>query len=540
MMVDIVCLVHAINVMCDTHIVTSFLALQFMKALSQERGDGGLLMSMIGHYIGGKHILPQASNTQPLFDPATGQQTSTVCLGDSATVSAAVNAAMDALPGWASTPPVRRAAVMFRFRELLEQHQDELAALITREHGKVLADARGSLQRGMEVVEFACGIPHLLKGEFSENVGSGIDSYSMRQPVGVCAGITPFNFPAMVPLWMFPIAIACGNSFILKPSEKVPSCAMLMGELLSKAGLPAGVFNIVNGGKDAVDVILAHPQIDAVSFVGSTPIAEYVHKTGTAAGKRVQALGGAKNHLVVMPDADLDTAADALMGAGYGSAGERCMAVSVAVAVGASADPLVARLEQRLRALKVGPGSDVSSEMGPLVTIAHRDKVSSYIDLGVEEGAKLVVDGRGLKLQGYEGGAFIGGSLLDHVTPQMRVYKEEIFGPVLCVVRAPDFESALDLVNKHEYGNGTAIFTRDGNAARSFVNRARIGMCGVNVAIPVPMAFFSFGGWKRSLFGDHNVHGLDGVRFYTRLKTVTSRWPGTIRSDVEYTMPVMR
>jgi len=497
-------------------------------------------MSVIGHYIDGRRVDPQQSNSQPLFDPATGQQTSSVCLGTAADLAAAVEAASAALPAWAATPPLRRASVMFRFRELLEQHQDELAALITREHGKVLGDARGSLQRGMEVVEFACGIPHLLKGEFAENVGSGIDSYSLRQPVGICAGITPFNFPAMVPLWMFPIAIACGNTFILKPSEKVPSCAMLMGELLTKAGLPNGVFNIINGGKEVVDAILAHPQIDAVSFVGSTPIAEYVYRTGTATGKRVQALGGAKNHLVVMPDADLDNAADALMGAGYGSAGERCMAVSVAVAVGASAEPLVQRLEQRLRALKVGPGSDPSSEMGPLVTLAHRDKVSSYIDLGVQEGAKLVVDGRGLKLQGYEKGAFLGGTLLDNVTSQMRVYQEEIFGPVLCVVRAPDFETAVDLVNQHEYGNGTAIFTRDGNAARTFINRVRIGMCGVNVAIPVPMAFFSFGGWKRSLFGDYNVHGPDGVRFYTRVKTVTARWPGAIRSDVEYTMPVMR
>jgi malonate-semialdehyde dehydrogenase (acetylating)/methylmalonate-semialdehyde dehydrogenase len=429
---------------------------------------------------------------------------------------------------------------MFRFKELIEKHTDALARLITAEHGKVLSDAKGSLQRGLEVVEFACGIPHLLKGEFSENVGTNIDAYTLRQPIGVCAGITPFNFPAMVPLWMFPLAIACGNTFILKPSEKVPSCSMRLAELLVEAGAPAGVLNVVNGGKEAVNAILAHPGIGAVSFVGSTPVAEHVYRTGTHAGKRVQALGGAKNHMVILPDADLDQAADALMGAAYGSAGERCMAVSVAVAVGAAADPLIAKLSPRVRALKIGPGTDAESEMGPLVTAAQRDRVKGYIDLGVREGAELVVDGRDLRLQGYEDGFFLGGSLFDRVRPDMRIYQEEIFGPVLSVVRAAGFEDALKLVNEHEFGNGAAVFTRDGDAARSFVSRVAAGMVGVNVAIPVPMAFYSFGGWKHSLFGDHHMHGAEGVRFYTRLKSVTSRWPTGIRAGADYIMPTMR
>ncbi len=496
-------------------------------------------MVRLGHYVGGCHVEGDVTQSA-LVDPATGQITGHVALGGAREIDAAVSAARAALPGWAATPPLRRAAIMFRFRDLVEKHADELASLITREHGKVHADARGSLQRGLEVVEFACGIPHLLKGEFSENVGAGVDSFSLRQPVGVCAGITPFNFPAMVPMWMFPIALACGNTFILKPSEKVPSCSMRLAELLSEAGLPPGVFNIVNGAKEAVDAILAHPGVDAISFVGSTPIAEYVYQTGSHAGKRVQALGGAKNHLVVMPDADIDMTVDALMGAAYGSAGERCMAISVAVAVGAAADPLAEKLAAKVRALKVGPGTDPASEMGPLVTRAHRDKVSSLIDSGEAEGAKLLVDGRGLTVPGYEDGAFLGGTLFDHVSPQMRIYREEIFGPVLCVVRAPDFEAALELVNAHEYGNGAAIFTRDGDAARAFVNRVRIGMTGVNIAIPVPMAFFSFGGWKRSLFGDHNVHGMDGVRFYTRVKTITARWPTGIRAGADFSMPTMR
>ncbi|MBV9859738.1 MAG: CoA-acylating methylmalonate-semialdehyde dehydrogenase, partial [Alphaproteobacteria bacterium] len=425
-------------------------------------------------------------------------------------------------------------------RELLERDSDNLAAMITGEHGKVLSDAKGEITRGLEVVEFACGIPHLLKGAFTEQVGRGIDSWSVRQPLGVCAGITPFNFPAMVPMWMFPMALACGNAFILKPSERDPSAGFRIAELLAEAGLPAGVFNVVHGDKQAVDALLHHPGIAAISFVGSTPIAEYIYTTAAAAGKRVQALGGAKNHMVVMPDADLDQATDALMGAAYGAAGERCMAVSVAVAVGGIGDKLLDKLVPRVRALKIGPGTDPEAEMGPLVTRAHLDKVRSYVDLGIREGAKLAVDGRGLKLQGYENGFFLGGCLFDEVRPEMRIYKEEIFGPVLSVVRAPDFESAARLVNEHEYGNGAAIFTRDGDAAREFASRSQIGMIGVNVPIPVPMAFHSFGGWKRSLFGDMAVYGGEGVRFYTRLKTVTARWPTGIRAGAEYVMPTMR
>jgi malonate-semialdehyde dehydrogenase (acetylating)/methylmalonate-semialdehyde dehydrogenase len=492
------------------------------------------------HFIDGRKVAGQSGEFADIFNPATGKCTTRVPLASAAELDAAVTAAARAWPAWAATTPLRRARVMFRFKELVERHADELAGLITAEHGKVLSDAKGSLQRGLEVVEFACGIPHLLKGEYAENVGTEIDSFSLRQPIGVCAGITPFNFPAMVPLWMFPLAIACGNSFILKPSEKVPSCSLRLAELMMEAGLPPGVLNVVNGGKVAVDAILNHPRIDAVSFVGSTAVAEHVYRTGTAAGKRVQALGGAKNHMVVMPDADVAQAANALMGAAYGSAGERCMAVSVAVAVGPIADPLIAELAPRARALKIGPGTDPDAEMGPLVTAAHRDKVKGYIDLGVQEGAKLVVDGRGLSLQGYEDGYFLGASLFDQVRPDMRIYKDEIFGPVLCVVRTKDFEEALGVVNGHEYGNGTAIFTRDGDAARAFTARVTAGMVGVNVPIPVPMAFMSFGGWKRSLFGDHHIHGMDGVRFYTRLKTVTSRWPTGLRAGAEYIMPTMR
>lgn len=496
-------------------------------------------METVGHFIDGSRIAGGSANA-PITDPSTGKVTKQVALGSKADVDKAVAAAAAAFPAWAATPAPRRAAVMFRFKELIEKHADELARLITSEHGKVLSDARGSLQRGLEVVEFACGIPHLLKGEFSENVGTGIDAYSLRQPLGVCAGITPFNFPAMVPLWMFPVALACGNTFILKPSEKVPGCSMRLAELLTEAGAPSGVFNIVNGAKDTVDALLAHQRIAAISFVGSTPVAEHVYRTGTQAGKRVQALGGAKNHMVILPDADLDQAADALMGAAYGSAGERCMAISVAVAVGAIADPLIAKLAPKVRALKIGPGTDKESEMGPLVTAAHRDRVKGYIDLGVKEGAELVVDGRNLRLQGYEDGFFIGGSLFDKVQPEMRIYKEEIFGPVLVVVRAPGFDDALKLVNDHEFGNGAAVFTRDGDAARAFVSGVKAGMVGVNVAIPVPMAFYSFGGWKHSLFGDHHIHGAEGVRFYTRLKSVTSRWPTGIRAGADYIMPTMR
>ncbi len=497
-------------------------------------------MEPIGHYIDGARVAGNSGAVADLYEPASGKVSAQVSLGAAADVERAVAAATRAWPEWAATPPPRRAAVLFKFKHLIEQHAGELARLIPGEHGKVLSDARGSLQRGLEVVDFACGIPHLLKGEYSENIGTNIDSYSLRQPLGVCAGITPFNFPAMVPLWMFPLAIACGDSFILKPSEKVPSCSLRLAELFTEAGLPPGVFNIVNGSKDAVDAILNHPGIAAVSFVGSTPVAEHVYRTGTAAGKRVQALGGAKNHMVVMPDADPDQAADALMGAAYGSAGERCMSISVAVAVGPAADPLIQKLTPRVRALKIGPGTDAESEMGPLVTAAHRDKVKGYIETGVKEGAELVVDGRALRLQGYENGFFLGPSLFDKVRPEMRIYKEEIFGPVLCVVRAPDFDAAIKLVNAHEFGNGAAIFTRDGDSARTFVSRVAAGMVGVNVPIPVPMAFYSFGGWKRSLFGDHHIHGMEGIRFYTKLKTVTSRWPTGIRDGANFVMPTMR
>jgi malonate-semialdehyde dehydrogenase (acetylating) / methylmalonate-semialdehyde dehydrogenase len=494
----------------------------------------------IHHFVAGRAFTGSGRQFTDVFNPATGETTARVASGGRAEVSAAVEAAVEALRGWAATPPVVRARVMFRFRELCERHADELAKLISEEHGKVLSDARGELQRGLEVVEFAAGIPHLLKGDFSENVGTNVDSHSVRQPVGVCAGITPFNFPAMVPMWMFPVAIACGNTFVLKPSERDPSTPMRLAELLAEAGLPAGVFNVVNGGKEAVDGLLEDPRVAAISFVGSTPIAEYVYRTGTANGKRVQALGGAKNHMVVMPDADLDQATDALMGAAYGSAGERCMAISVAVAVGGVGDALIERLEPKIRSLRVGPGTDPEAEMGPLVTRQHLEKVRGYVDQGAREGAKLVVDGRGLKLQGYENGFFLGGCLFDDVRPEMKIYREEIFGPVLSVVRAEKFDEAVDLVNGHEYGNGTSIFTRDGDAARTFANRIQVGMVGVNVPIPVPMAFHSFGGWKRSIFGDHAMHGPEGVHFYTRLKTVTSRWPTGIRAGAEFTMPVMR
>jgi malonate-semialdehyde dehydrogenase (acetylating)/methylmalonate-semialdehyde dehydrogenase len=455
-------------------------------------------------------------------------------------VGRAVEAAQAAFTGWAATPPLLRARVIFKFKALMEARIEDMARIVTAEHGKVIDDAKGSIQRGREVVEFACGIPHLLKGEFTEQVARGVDSYSVRQPLGVVAGITPFNFPAMVPMWMFPVAIGCGNAFILKPSEKDPSASLLMAELWAEAGLPKGVFNVVHGAKDAVDAILHHPGIAAVSFVGSTPIAEYIYRTAAGNQKRVQALGGAKNHLVVMPDADMEQAADALIGAGYGSAGERCMAVSVAVTVGDAAKPLLEKLIPKARALRVGPGTDPASQMGPLVTKEHHAKVKGYVDLGVKEGAELVVDGRDIRLQGYEKGYFIGPCLFDKVTPEMRIYKEEIFGPVLSVVRTKSFEEAAALVDKHEFGNGVAIFTRDGDAARDFASRTQTGMVGVNVPIPVPMAFHSFGGWKRSLFGDMSMHGPEGVRFYTRLKTVTARWPTGIRAGAEFTMPTTR
>ena len=497
-------------------------------------------MSDVQHFINGKRVDGSSGRWGDVFNPATGERARRVALAGAGEVDEAVKAAAAAFPAWAATPPLTRARVLFKFRELIERDADALARLITDEHGKVLSDARGEVTRGAEVVEFACGIPHLLKGEMTEQVGRGIDSWSLRQPLGVCVGITPFNFPSMVPMWMFPVAIACGNTFILKPSERDPSAWLRIAELFLEAGLPPGVFNVVNGDKEAVDALLQHPDVDAVSFVGSTAIASHIYATAAQTGKRVQALGGAKNHMVVMPDADLDQATDALMGAAYGSAGERCMAVSVAVAVGGVGDKLMDRLVPRVRALKIGPGTDPEAEMGPLVTATHLAKVSSYVDLGVKEGAKLVVDGRGLKLQGYEDGFFLGGCVFDDVTPAMRIYQEEIFGPVLAVVRAPNFEDAVKLVNDHEYGNGVAIFTRDGDAAREFTNRIQIGMVGINVPIPVPMAFHSFGGWKRSLFGDMAVHGMEGVRFYTRLKTVTARWPAGIRSGAEYVMPTMR
>ncbi len=492
---------------------------------------------IVGHVIGGKRS--HGERFADVFEPVSGQVARRVALAEAPDVDAAVAAATAAFPKWAATSPLSRARVMFRFRDNLERSTDTLAGIITAEHGKVLSDARGEVVRGIEVVEFACGVPELLKGDFTEQVGRGIDSYSTRQPLGVVAGITPFNFPVMVPLWMIPVALATGNCFILKPSERDPSASLMIADLLREAGLPEGVFNVVQGDRVAVEAILAHPGIQAVSFVGSTPIAESIQRTGVAHGKRVQALGGAKNHMVVMPDADMEQTVDALMGAAYGSAGERCMAVSVAVAVGQAGDVLVDRLAPRVRALKIGPGTDPEAEMGPLVTRAHLDRVLGYVETGIDEGATLVVDGRGPKLQGYEGGFFIGGCLFDQVTPDMRIYREEIFGPVLSVVRAKDFDEALGLVNAHEFGNGTAIFTRDGDSARAFAHGVQAGMVGVNVPIPVPMAFHSFGGWKRSLFGDHAMHGREGVRFYTKLKTVTSRWPTGIRAGAEFVMPTL-
>jgi malonate-semialdehyde dehydrogenase (acetylating) / methylmalonate-semialdehyde dehydrogenase len=497
-------------------------------------------MKNIGHFVNGNTIPGCGARQGEIFNPATGEATGSVSLASTEEVKKAISAAAAAFPAWSATPPLKRARVMFRLRELIERDADELAALITSEHGKVLSDARGSLTRGIEVVEFACGIPHLLKGEFSENVGTGIDSYSLLQPLGVCTGITPFNFPAMVPLWMFPVAVACGNTFVLKPSEKTPSCAMRLAELATEAGLPDGVLNVVNGDGEAVNALLADPRIAAVSFVGSSPVAEHVYRSAAAGGKRVQALGGAKNHAVVMPDADPEQAVDALMGAAYGSAGERCMAISVVVAVGERvADLLAVKLSERLQRLKVGPGMADNSEMGPLVTGSHLAKVKGYIEQGIREGAELLVDGRGLRVAGHEDGFFLGGSLFDRVRPEMTIYREEIFGPVLSIVRVPDFETALRLVNDNPFGNGSAVFTRDGDTSREFSTRVQAGMVGINVPLPVPMAFHSFGGWKRSLLGDLHMHGADGVQFYTRLKTVTARWPGGIRSGADFSMPTL-
>ena len=498
-------------------------------------------MRSISHFVGGKEVAGTSGRFADVYNPATGEVQAKVALASKAELDGAVKAALAAFPGWANTPPLTRARIMFKFKQICEDNADKLAMAITQEHGKVLSDAKGELTRGLEVVEFVCGAPQLLKGEFCENVGTNVDSWAIRQPLGVVAGITPFNFPAMVPMWMFPTALISGNTFILKPSERDPGPTMLIAAYLKQAGLPDGVFNVVHGDKEAVDAILVNPDIQAVSFVGSTPIAEYIYHTGTANNKRVQALGGAKNHMIVMPDADMDLASDALMGAGYGSAGERCMAISVAVAVGDKVgDTLIEKLAPRVRSLKVAPGTDPDAEMGPLVTKQHLDKVRGYVDHGVKEGAKLVVDGRGLKLQGYENGFFLGGCLFDQVKPEMKIYQEEIFGPVLSVVRVPDYQTALNLVNGHEYGNGTAIFTRDGDAAREFSSKVKVGMVGINVPIPVPMAFNSFGGWKRSLFGDHHMHGPEGIRFYTKLKTITSRWPTGIRAGAEFIMPTMK
>ncbi len=497
-------------------------------------------MRTVEHFVDGKKYAGNSKKTSVIYNPATGEEIAKAKLGSVEDLNYSVEKAQKAFHSWSNIPPLQRARVMFKFKELIEKNTDELVKIIVSEHGKVYEDAQGSLIRGLEVVEYACGIPQMLKGEFTENVGKNVDSWSLRQPLGVCAGITPFNFPAMVPMWMFPMAIACGNTFILKPSEKDPSCSIKLAELFKEAGLPDGVFNVVNGDKEVVDAIIENKNITAVSFVGSTPIAKYIYENCAKQEKRVQALGGAKNHCVVMPDCDLDQAVNGLMGAAYGSAGERCMAQSVAVAVGDIGDRLVKNLKTKVEALKVGPGMDKNSEMGPLVTKEHLEKVKNYVNIGVQEGADLVVDGRNLKLQGYEKGFYMGGCLFDNVKKNMRIYKEEIFGPVLSVVRAKNFEEALTLVNDHEFGNGVSIFTRDGDAGRTFSNKAKIGMVGINIPIPVPMAFHSFGGWKRSLFGDQHMHGPEGVRFYTKLKTITSRWPDGLKSDPEFIMPTMK
>jgi malonate-semialdehyde dehydrogenase (acetylating)/methylmalonate-semialdehyde dehydrogenase len=494
----------------------------------------------ITHWIGGRRVPATGGRTQPVYNPATGAVARQLQLASSDDVAAAVAAAQAAFPAWADTPPIRRARVINNFLALVNQHKDALAAMITAEHGKVFTDAQGEVMRGIDIIEFACGIPQLLKGDYTDQVSTGIDNWTMRQPLGVVAGITPFNFPVMVPCWMFPVALAAGNCFILKPSERDPSPSLFMAELLKQAGLPDGVFNVVQGDKVAVDALLTHPDVKAVSFVGSTPIAQYIYETGAHHGKRVQALGGAKNHMVVMPDADIDQAVDALIGAGYGSAGERCMAISVAVLVGDVADKVVPKLAERARALKIKNGMELDAEMGPIVTREARDRIEGYIKLGVDEGAQLVVDGRGFKVAGHENGFFTGGTLFDHVTPQMRIYKEEIFGPVLGCVRVADFAAAVDLVNAHEFGNGVACFTSDGNVAREFARRIQVGMVGINVPIPVPMAWHGFGGWKKSLFGDMHAYGEEGVRFYTKQKSVMQRWPASIGKGAEFVMPTAK
>ena len=494
----------------------------------------------VGHHIGGRATAGHGTRRQPVYNPATGEVAREVLLADAADVDAAVAAAAAAFPAWAQTAPLRRARVMFRFLELMNRHRDDLARLITAEHGKVFSDAQGEVTRGIEIVEFACGIPQLLKGDYTEQVSTGIDNWTMRQPLGVVAGVTPFNFPCMVPCWMFPVAIAAGNTFVLKPSPLDPSASLLMAELLREAGLPDGVFNVVQGDKDAVDALLVHPEVKAVSFVGSTPVAHHIAQEAARHGKRVQALGGAKNHMVVMPDADLEQAVDALIGSAFGSAGERCMAISVAVLVGDVAEQLMPRLVERTRALKVADGLQADAEMGPIVTAAARARIAGYIDAGVREGARLLVDGRDLRVPGRDGGFWLGGSLFDHVRADMSIYRDEIFGPVLGCVRVPDFAAALQLVNDHAYGNGTACFTRDGHVAREFARRVQAGMVGINVPIPVPMAWHGFGGWKASLFGDMHAYGTEGVRFYTRQKSVMQRWPESTPKGAEFAMPTAK
>lgn len=490
---------------------------------------------VVEHYVTGQSWSGASDRMGAIVNPATGKEIGAVRLATAGDVGAVVQRALVAQPTWGATPPAKRAAVMFKFRDLLNAHIDELAEMLSKEHGKTLPDAKGEIARGIEVVEFVCGIPHLLKGEYNEQVASEVDSFAIRQPLGIVAGITPFNFPAMVPLWMYPVSIACGNAFVLKPSERDPSVCVRIGQLLTDAGLPEGIFNIVNGDKEAVDALLDHPKIDAISFVGSTQIGQYIYQRGTASGKRVQALCGAKNHLVVMPDADMDKVADALIGSAYGSAGERCMAISVAVPVGdETADRLINTLKPRVESLKIAPYTDPESDMGPVITKASYDKIHSLIQEGIDAGANLVVDGRDIKLQGYEEGFFVGGCLFDNVTTDMSIYQTEIFGPVLSTVRAQSYEEALQMINDHEYGNGTSIFTRDGDTARDFFTRSKIGMVGVNVPIPVPVAYHSFGGWKRSLFGDHHIHGMEGVRFNTRLKTMTTRWMSGIKEGAVF------
>ena len=494
----------------------------------------------ITHYIGGAAVAASSGRSQAVYNPTTGAVARQLQLGSVEDVDRAVAAAQAAFGPWGDAPPLRRARVMFKFLELLNQHKDTLAAMITAEHGKVFTDALGEVARGIDIVEFACGVPQLLKGDYTEQVSTGMDNWTMRQPLGVVAGVTPFNFPFMVPMWMAPVAIATGNCFILKPSERDPSPSLFIAELIKQAGLPDGVFNVVQGDKVVVDALLNHPDVKALSFVGSTPIAQYIYQTGAAKGKRVQALGGAKNHMVVMPDADIEQAVDALIGAAYGSAGERCMAISVAVLVGDVADKILPRLAERARALKIKNGMELDAEMGPIVTREARDRIENYIGIGVEEGATLVVDGRGHKVAGLEGGFFTGGTLFDHVTPQMRIYKEEIFGPVLACVRVKDFAAAVELVNAHEFGNGVACFTSDGNVAREFARRIQVGMVGINVPIPVPMAWHGFGGWKKSLFGDMHAYGEEGVRFYTKQKSVMQRWSSSIAKGAEFVMPTSK